>query len=177
MIASLARPPALRPGDRVAVLSASSPPDQERLAAILEAAARRLGWASLHGTMVSYFDTYEFASLLRTLMHPEQATSLCFAGARTVVAGVARGIMCGGNLTVLTASLGTDTSWPARGGVWLVEDEGEDDYRIDRMLTQLRRSGYLDRVAGIVAGTFQTAAASRTSRRSWPSGWARWAFP
>ena len=243
MIASLARPPALRPGDRVAVLSASSPPDQERLAAglevlrlsglepvvyesardrgklrhylagedtlrvadltsalrdpgiagivfacggsgaqrtlasfdwavldgvtpkvlagysdvtaILEAAARRLGWASLHGTMVSYFDTYEFASLLRTLMHPEQATSLCFAGARTVVAGVARGITCGGNLTVLTASLGTDTSWPARGGVWLVEDEGEDDYRIDRMLTQLRRSGYLDGVAGIVAGTFQ----------------------
>ena len=242
MIASLTRPSALRPGDRVAVLSASSPPDQERLeaglqtlrvsglepvvypsardrgtlrhylagedalrvadltsalcdpaiagivfacggsgaqrtlasldwdaldgvtpkvlagysdvTAILEAAARRLGRASLHSTMVTYFDTYQLASLLRTLMHPEQATSLCFAGARTVVPGIARGITCGGNLTVLTASLGTDTSWPARGGIWLVEDDSEDDYRIDRMLTQLRRAGYLDGVAGIVAGTF-----------------------
>ena len=248
MIASLTRPPALRPGDRVAVLSASSPPDQERLeagletlrgsglepvvypsardrgtlrhylagedalrvadltsalcdpaiagivfacggsgaqrtlaslewdaldgvtpkvlagysdvTAILEAAARRLGWASLHSTMVTYFDTYQLASLLRTLMHPEQATSLCFAGARTVVPGIARGITCGGNFTVLTASLGTDTSWPARGGIWLVEDDSEDDYRIDRMLTQLRRAGYLDGVAGIVAGTFQNCGAT-----------------
>lgn len=122
--------------------------------AILEAVACRLGWASLHSTMVCYFDTYEFASLLRALMHPDQATSLRFPAARTVVPGVARGVTCGGNLTVLTASLGTDTSWPARGGIWLVEDEGEEDYRIDRMLTHLRRAGYLDGVAGIVAGTF-----------------------
>jgi muramoyltetrapeptide carboxypeptidase len=35
-----------------------------------------------------------------------------------------------------------------------VEDVNEEDYRGDRMLTQLRRSGYLDGVAGIVAGTF-----------------------
>ena len=40
------------------------------------------------------------------------------------------------------------------GGLLLLEDEGEDAYRVDRMLTQLRRSGYLDGVAGIVAGTF-----------------------
>src|SRR6266516_7326721 len=45
-------------------------------------------------------------------------------------------------------------SRPARGGILLLEDVNEEDYRIDRMLTQLRRSGYLDGVAGIVAGTF-----------------------
>ncbi len=45
-------------------------------------------------------------------------------------------------------------SRPARGGILLLEDVDEEDYRIDRMLTQLRRSGYLDGVAGIVAGTF-----------------------
>ena len=242
MTASLARPPALRPGDRVAVLSASSPPKPERLAtgldalrfaglepvvypsardggtlrrylagsdelraadltvaltdpsiagivfacggsgagrtlaaidwdalaavapkvlagysdvtAILEAVAVRLGWASLHSTMVCFFDAYSFASMLRSLMTPERATEVCFEEARTTTAGVARGVTCGGNLTVLASSLGTDTSWPARGGIWLVEDESEDDYRIDRMLTQLRSSGYLDGVAGIVAGSF-----------------------
>jgi muramoyltetrapeptide carboxypeptidase len=60
----------------------------------------------------------------------------------------------GGTLCLLASSLGTGTSWPARGGIMLIEDVNEEDYRIDRMLTQLRRSGYLDRVAGIVAGTF-----------------------
>jgi muramoyltetrapeptide carboxypeptidase len=242
MTASLARPPALRPGDRVAVLSASSPAKPDRLAvgldalrfaglepvvypsaqddgtvrrylagddalragdltsaltdpsiagivfacggsgaqrtlaaldwskleglapkvlagysdvtAVLEAMAVRLGWASLHSTMVCFFDAYEFASMLRNLMTPDRARSLTFPAASTVVGGVARGITCGGNLTVLTASLGTDTSWPARGGIWMVEDESEDDYRVDRMLTQLRRSGYLDGVAGIVTGSF-----------------------
>jgi muramoyltetrapeptide carboxypeptidase len=123
--------------------------------AVLEAVAVRLGWASLHSDMPCFFDAYSFASMLRSLMHPELATEIRFPDAQTVVGGVARGITLGGNLTLLASSLGTDTSWPARGGILLVEDESEEDYRLDRMLTQLRRSGYLDGVAGIVAGTFE----------------------
>src|SRR5262249_56141242 len=64
------------------------------------------------------------------------------------------GMTVGGWLTLVTSSIGTDSSWPARGGILLIEEESEEDYRIDRMLTQLRRSGYLDGVAGIVTGTF-----------------------
>jgi muramoyltetrapeptide carboxypeptidase len=242
---SLARPPALRPGDRVAVLSASSPADQGELrvgletlrfaglepvvyasahdggsmrpylagddklraadlrsaltdpsiagiifatggygaqrtlaaldwdglaglppkvlagysdvTAILEAAAARLGWASLHSPMVtSEGDTshYTFGSLLRSLMHPERATDIHYPDAVTLTGGTARGVTVGGNLTLLASSLATGTSLPARGGILLVEDENEDGYRIDRMLTQLRRSGYLDGASGIIGGTF-----------------------
>lgn len=122
--------------------------------AVLEAVAVKLGWASLHSAMVVSTDADSIESMLRCLMRPEHATEIHYPDARTVVPGIARGVTCGGNLTVLAASLGTDTSWPARGGIWLVEDEGEEDYRLDRMLTQLRRSGYLDGVAGIVAGSF-----------------------
>jgi muramoyltetrapeptide carboxypeptidase len=68
--------------------------------------------------------------------------------------GTARGVTLGGNLTLLSSSVGTDTSLPARGGILLVEEEHEDPYRVDRVLTQLRRSGYLDGVAGIIGGTF-----------------------
>ncbi len=57
-------------------------------------------------------------------------------------------------MTLLTSSIGTDSSWSARGGILLIEEESEDDYRIDRMLVQLRRSRYLDDVAGVVTGTF-----------------------
>jgi len=125
--------------------------------AILEAAAARLGWASLHSPMVTSASStahYSFGSLLRTLLRPEDATALHYEDAVTLVGGTARGLTLGGNLTLLTSSVGTPTSLPARGGILLIEDEHEEDYRIDRMLTQLRRSGYLDGVAGIIGGTF-----------------------
>jgi muramoyltetrapeptide carboxypeptidase len=125
--------------------------------AILEAVAVRLGWASVFGPMVAIREGashYSFGSLLRTLMRPEQATAIQYPQAVTVVPGLARGVTTGGTLCLLASSLGTGTSRPARGGILLLEDVNEADYRIDRMLTQLRRSGYLDGVAGIVAGTF-----------------------
>jgi muramoyltetrapeptide carboxypeptidase len=125
--------------------------------AVLEAVAVRLGWASVFGPMVAIREGashYSFGSLLRTLMRPEQATVIQYPQAVTVVPGLARGVTTGGTLCLLASSLGTGTSRPARGGILLLEDVNEEDYRIDRMLTQLRRSGYLDGVAGIVAGTF-----------------------
>jgi muramoyltetrapeptide carboxypeptidase len=127
------------------------------ITALLEAVAVRLGWASVFGPCVAIKEGashYSFGSLLRTLMRPEQATAISYPQAVTVVPGTARGLTTGGTLTLLVSSLGTSTSRPARGGILLVEDVNEEDYRIDRMLTQLRRSGYLDGVAGIVAGTF-----------------------
>lgn len=125
--------------------------------AILEAVASRLGWASLHGPMMSVNGEnshYTFGSLLQMLTAPRRGTHLRFARTTSVNVGIARGVTCGGNLTMIAASLGTPTSWPARGGIWLVEETNEAEYRVDRMLTQLRRSGYLDGVRGIIAGTF-----------------------
>jgi muramoyltetrapeptide carboxypeptidase len=127
------------------------------ITAVLEAVAVRLGWASVFGPTVAIREGashYSFGSLLRTLMRPDQATVIRYPRAVTVVPGVARGVTTGGTVCLLASSLGTATSRPARGGILLVEDINEEDYRVDRMLTQLRRSGYLDGVAGIVAGTF-----------------------
>ena len=123
--------------------------------AVLEAVAVRLGWASLFGPVCALDeDAYSMSSLLRVLMRPASAMSMAFPRARTIVPGLARGITMGGTLTLLTSSLGTPSSWPARGGIVLIEEVEEEDYRVDRMFTQLRRSGYLDGVAGIVTGTF-----------------------
>jgi len=125
--------------------------------AVLEAVAVRLGWASVFGPMVAIREGashYSFGSLLRTLMRPEQATLIRYPRAVTLAPGLARGVTTGGTLCLLASSLATGTSRPARGGILLLEEVNEEDYRVDRMLTQLRRSGYLDGVAGIVAGTF-----------------------
>ena len=129
--------------------------------AILAAAASILGWAALLSPMVTSGGTaghYSFGSMLRALMHPERATRIAYPQAATRVPGTAAGVTCGGNLAVLAASAGTPTSRPASGGILLVEDKGEEDYRLDRMLTQLRRSGYLDGVAGLIAGQFTNCA-------------------
>jgi muramoyltetrapeptide carboxypeptidase len=126
--------------------------------AILEAVAVRLGWASLFAPMAAITGEaahYNVGNLLRTLMRPAEATRISYPDAVTVNPGVARGVTMGGTLALIASSLGTGTSRKtASGGILLLEDVDELDYRIDRMLTQLRRSGYLDGVSGIITGTF-----------------------
>ena len=67
------------------------------------------------------------------------------------------GPLYGGTLTQLVASLGTPYAFdpPARC-VLFIEDVSERPYRIDRMLTQLRLSGVLDRAAGLVFGEMRS---------------------
>ena len=125
--------------------------------AILEAVAVKLGWASLMTPMIAcsdFAESYGFSAMMNCLMSPERVTQFQYDSASTVVGGSAQGLTLGGNLSLLASSVGTDTCRPAKGGILLIEDESEDDYKIDRMLTQLRRSGYLDGVAGVIAGTW-----------------------
>ncbi|MFC4786058.1 S66 peptidase family protein [Nocardioides sp. MAHUQ-72] len=124
---------------------------------LLESLASRLGWTSVMGPMVSggeFRESYTFMSLWSCLASPECFGPLEFSEARTLVSGSAEGITAGGNLSLITGSIGTSTTWTPPGGIVLVEDEMEDPPRTDIMLTHLRRSGYFDRAAAVVAGTF-----------------------
>lgn len=68
--------------------------------------------------------------------------------------GHAEGILAGGNLSVLSALIGTpyDTLLPGR--ILVIEDINEPIYKLERMLWQLRLRGVLPRIAGLVAGQF-----------------------
>jgi muramoyltetrapeptide carboxypeptidase len=67
--------------------------------------------------------------------------------------GEADGILYGGNLTQLAASLGTPYAFdPPKGCVLFLEDVNERPYRIDRLMTQLRLSGVLSRASALVFG-------------------------
>jgi muramoyltetrapeptide carboxypeptidase len=72
---------------------------------------------------------------------------------QTITPGTARGRILGGNLTVLTAIIGSPYVPDFTGAILFVEDVGEDIYRIDRMLTTLKLAGILDRIRGFVWGT------------------------
>jgi muramoyltetrapeptide carboxypeptidase len=76
-----------------------------------------------------------------------------FAGRlRTFAPGKARGRLLGGNLSVLSALVGTPFLPDFSGAILFLEDTNEAEYRIDRMLTQLALSGVLGKVAGVVFG-------------------------
>ena len=71
-----------------------------------------------------------------------------------IVPGVASGRLVGGNLTMLSTSLGTPYEIDTRGAILFFEDIGEASYRVDRMITQLRLAGKLSTCSGIAVGQF-----------------------
>jgi len=71
-----------------------------------------------------------------------------------LVNGRAQGPLCGGNLSIITSLMGTPYEPDTRGKIIFIEDIGEEPYKIDRHLTQLRLAGKLDAAAGIVFGDF-----------------------
>lgn len=81
----------------------------------------------------------------------------------TVSPGRARGQTVGGNLTLISTTMGTPYEIDAKGKILLLEDTGEAPYRIDRMLVQLRLAGKFADAAGIVWGTCTDCAPSRSS--------------
>jgi len=66
--------------------------------------------------------------------------------------GIAEGVLYGGCLTLLCASLGTPFEIQTRGTILFIEDRGERPYRIDRMLMQLKLAGKLDGIRGVIFG-------------------------
>jgi muramoyltetrapeptide carboxypeptidase len=75
--------------------------------------------------------------------------------------GRADGRLVGGNLMLVTASIGTDWEVDTRGAILLLEEVHERPYRIDRMLQQLRGAGKLDGIAGIGVGDVSTCTDER----------------
>lgn len=89
-----------------------------------------------------------FGSLSGSLENPSGQSAV------TLVPGTAKGPLCGGNLSLLAASLGTPWEIDTKGKILFLEDIGEKTYRIDSMLTQLRNAGKLDDCAGILLGAW-----------------------
>ncbi len=60
----------------------------------------------------------------------------------------------GGNLAILTSTLGTPWGFQARGKILVLEDIGERGYRVDRMLVHLAQAGAFDGVQALIFGDF-----------------------
>jgi muramoyltetrapeptide carboxypeptidase len=113
--------------------------------------------ATLHAPMAGAFneggaDT-EFVQSLRDALHGEKAKYQCSTHELNR-RGEAVGELVGGNLSLLAHLIGSSSDLKTKGRILFIEDVGEYLYNIDRMLMQLRRSGKLDRLAGLIVGGF-----------------------
>jgi muramoyltetrapeptide carboxypeptidase len=72
----------------------------------------------------------------------------------TLRPGKGIGRLIGGNLAHLVASMGTPYLPSFKGALLFLEDIGEEPYRIDRMMSQLRHGSILEHAEGILAGQF-----------------------
>lgn len=88
---------------------------------------------------------------LRKALFGEQI-SYKFQTAELSVIGEAEGILAGGNLSILYALNGTPSDLDTRGKILFIEDLDEYLYHVDRMMMNLRRSGKLSGLAGLVVG-------------------------
>ena len=100
------------------------------------------------GYTMDYLKKALFGDLTGPLTNPEGQKVTVMQG------GKAEGILCGGNLSLLAASLGTPWEIDTRGKILFLEDIGEKTYRVDSMLTQLRNAGKFADCAGVVLGAW-----------------------
>jgi muramoyltetrapeptide carboxypeptidase len=128
------------------------------LTIILNYLTIQCGLVSFHGPMLG--DTfghggsrYDRASFLNAVSRAEPMGELSPPGLEVVHGGTAQGVLLGGTVTQLLATMGTKFAFdPPEGYVLFFEEVGERPYRLDRMVTQLRQSGLLLRASAIVIG-------------------------
>lgn len=113
--------------------------------------------SSLHAPMAAAFneDGYknEFVQSLKNALEGKKLKYQC-AVHEFNRKGEAVGELIGGNLALLAHLVGTDSDIKTRGRILFVEDVGEYLYNIDRMFWQLKRSGKLAKLAGLIIGGF-----------------------
>jgi len=137
------------------------------ITALLLGIQAKTGLVTFHGPNgMGRWDSYSVDYIKRVLFQGEAVT---FSNPRlmsdrnmftpienrtqAITPGKARGRLFGGNLTVLSAIVGSPFLPQWDDAILFCEDVGEAYYRIDRMLTQLKLAGVLGRLKGFVFGT------------------------
>jgi muramoyltetrapeptide carboxypeptidase len=113
--------------------------------------------ATMHAPMAAAFndDGYsnEFVQSLQSALRGEQASYECVPHIFNQ-RGDTTAELVGGNLSLIVHTIGTDSEYKTKDKILFLEDLGEQLYSIDRMFVQLKRSGKLDKLAGMIIGGF-----------------------
>jgi len=134
------------------------------ITSLLIAITQKSGLVTFHGPMLtSDFLSPEFHLFTRKAMLKAITEAIALGEINSpptetkvevLFPGEAEGTTIGGNMSLLCAALGTPYEVDTRDKILLLEEVGEEPYRVDRMLTQLKLAGKLKEAKGIVLGQF-----------------------
>jgi len=128
----------------------------------LHAALNNRGLATYHTPMAAELnfaqaDAYTLGLLAQLVLSPVDTGEIPLPeghSTKTLVGGIAEGAICGGNLSSLSALMGTPYELDTRGKILFIEEVGTNPPRVDRMLNGWRLAGKFDQSAGVIFGDF-----------------------
>lgn len=131
----------------------------------LHLAVNSLNIASIHGPMPNNFVEKEGGDKLDRLKNLlfGEISELPLPTHPFNKKGKISGEIIGGNLSLICQNLGTNTFPNPEGKILLIEDVGEKYYHIDRMMVQLKRSGLLHYIKGMIVGQFSECTEAKLS--------------
>lgn len=126
------------------------------ITALNQAIFQKTGLVTFHGPVVTTMGHADEATLGAWLaaLAEGQPVGLGAEKGYTVVSGVARGMVLGGNLATLCHLVGTPFHPVFNETILVIEETNEPLYRIDRMLTQMKLAGCFQGLAGVALGDF-----------------------
>ncbi len=129
------------------------------ITALLNAITHKTGLVTFHGPGGnSTWNNYSVNYIKQLLHEGEKVVFQNAASDRSIISyarGKSEGILYGGNLSVLCGMIGSNYLPDWYGKILFLEDVGEEPYRIDRMLTQLKLAGIFNQISGLVLGNFR----------------------
>ena len=124
---------------------------------VLHALYNRAGLASIHASMAKHMTLHgidDYCNKVLQKILQGQLPDYDIAPHELNRTGVAHGEIVGGNLAVLGGLVGTEIDIFRSGKILFVEDIGEPIYKVERLFYQLRLSGVLSRLKGLIVGRF-----------------------
>lgn len=125
---------------------------------VMHAALNNKGIETIHGAMANNLSNATSSSNLKKALFGEYP-SLSIATNDNCVEGTAEGRLVGGNLSIIYSLGGTVFDYNMKNSILFIEDTGEANYALDRMLMNLRLSGKLNYIKGVVVGQFTNMSA------------------
>lgn len=123
------------------------------ITALLLAIYAKTRMITFHGAVaLSTWNDFTISYMEKILLEKQILTfhNLPEIKVETITSGKATGKIIGGNLAVLTSMIGSDYLPLWDNNILFVEEVGEDVYRIDRMITQLKLAGILNKISGFI---------------------------